>query len=264
MQDDPAGRGIRRLIEIMARLRDPEGGCPWDQAQSFASIAPYTVEEAFEVADAIAAGDMVGLREELGDLLLQVVYHARLAEEAGHFGFTEVAAAIADKMVGRHPRVFGNAGETVAAGQGSSWEALKAAERQRKATADGRRPGLLDGIAPGLTQLLQARKLQERAAGGGFDWPDATGPWDKVNEELAELSAAPQAAREEELGDLMFALVNLARHWRLDPEIALRKANAKFAARFRQMEAWLTEAGRQPADCTLAELETLWQRAKRV
>jgi len=262
MQDDAAGRALRHLIDLMARLRDPLRGCPWDRAQDFASIAPYTIEEAFEVADAIAVGDMAGLREEVGDLLLQVVFHARMAEEAGQFDFAAVAQGIADKLVARHPHVF--AGEWPRQDQGHerTWEALKAAERARKPSPAGEAPSALSGIPPGLSQLLRARKLQQRAARVGFDWPDAEGPSRKVDEELAELRAASAETRLEEFGDLLFAMVNLARHWRIDPEMALRRANGKFESRFRRMEAWLVEGGRRPEACSLEELEALWQRAK--
>jgi ATP diphosphatase len=253
---DPAG-GMPRLLEIMARLRAPDG-CPWDRAQDFASIAPYTIEEAYEVADAIAQGDMQALAGELGDLLLQVVYHAQLAQEAGHFGFSDVVARISDKMFARHPHVFGDAVVASAADQTRAWETVKAAER-----GDA---GVLDGIALALPALTRAVKLQARAARVGFDWPQAADVADKIAEEAAELAAACDGGRAEEVagefGDLLFAVVNLGRHLGLDPEAALRGTNAKFTRRFGYIEAELARQGRRPADSTLEEMETLWQAAK--
>jgi len=246
---------IRRLLAIMARLRDPVSGCEWDRAQSWSTIAPYTIEEAYEVADAIARDDAADLKDELGDLLLQVVFHARIAEEAGLFAFDDVVAAISDKMERRHPHIFGDA----AASPG--WEELKAAERTGKAAertgkADD---GALAGVAAGLPALLRAAKLQKRAARVGFDWPDAAGPRTKIDEELAEVAAATDAAhREEEVGDLLFAVVNWARHLGIDPEAALRRGNAKFERRFRAMEA----AAGPLAGRDLDALEALWVAAK--
>jgi ATP diphosphatase len=259
---DPAG-GTPRLLAIMARLRDPARGCPWDLQQDFASIAPYTIEEAYEVADAIARGDMDDLRDELGDLLLQVVYHARLAEEAGAFGFADVARGIADKMVRRHPHVFGAEGrDKTAADQTRDWEAIKAAERAARPAA----ASALDGVALGLPALTRAVKLQDRAARVGFDWPDAGAVLDKIAEETAELveaASAGDAARvAEEYGDLMFVMANLARHLRLDPEAALRAANAKFGRRFGEVEAALRRDGRTPDQSDLAEMDALWNAAK--
>lgn len=243
---------IRPLAEVMARLRDPDGGCPWDLEQDFQSIAPYTIEEAYEVADAIARGDMDGLREELGDLALQVVYHSQMAAEAGHFTLADVLADIAAKMVRRHPHVFGETEVADAAAQTAAWEALKAAEKPRAHA--------LDGVALGLPALLRAEKLQKRAARVGFDWPDATGPRAKIDEELVEVATAPEAAaRAEEIGDLLFAVVNWARHLGVDAESALRAANAKFERRFAAMEA-LGGAGFAALD--LDAKEALWQRAK--
>jgi ATP diphosphatase len=252
-----------RLIAVMARLRDPLSGCPWDLEQDFASIAPYTIEEAYEVADAIARGDMADLRDELGDLLLQVVYHARLAEEAGAFGFAEVARGIGDKMVRRHPHVFGDASrDKTAAQQARDWEAIKAAERAAAPTP----PSALDGVALGLPALTRAVKLQNRAARVGFDWPDAGAVLDKIAEETAELVEARAAADPsrvaEEFGDLMFVMANLARHLGVDPEAALRAANAKFTRRFQGVEAALRRAGRTPAQSDLAEMDALWDAAK--
>jgi ATP diphosphatase len=258
---DP-GAGGARLLEIMARLRDPATGCPWDVEQDFDSIAPYTVEEAYEVADAIARRDMGELRDELGDLLLQVVYHARMAEEAGIFDFAEVVRAISDKMVRRHPHVFGDADRDKSADeQTRDWERIKAAERE------ARPGGALAGIAVGLPALTRAVKLQDRAARVGFDWPDVGSVLDKVAEETRELVEARDegatARLAEEYGDLMFVMANLARHLKLDPEAALRAANAKFTRRFEAIEAALAVEGRSPRDATLAEMDALWDGAKR-
>jgi ATP diphosphatase len=239
------------LAAIMARLRDPERGCPWDVEQDFASIAPYTIEEAYEVADAIARGDMPGLADELGDLLLQVVFHSRMAQEAGHFALADVVAGICAKMIRRHPHVFGDGAPS------PGWEAIKAAERAEREPD----PSALAGVALALPALLRAEKLQKRAARTGFDWPDVTGVRAKIDEELAEVAAAPDAAaREEEVGDLLFAVVNLARHLGVDPETALRGANAKFERRFRAME---DRAGTDFPALSLDEKEALWQAVKR-
>lgn len=246
---------IERLVAIMARLRDPVSGCEWDVAQDFTSIAPYTIEEAYEVADAIARDDMGELKEELGDLLLQVVFHARIAEEAGHFALADVVAAISDKMERRHPHIFGD----VAEGGHHLWEQIKAAERAAKGQADIP-PGALDGVALGLPALLRAEKLQNRAARVGFDWPDQEGPRAKIDEEIAEIEAATTPAEtEDEVGDLLFSVVNWARKLGVDPEAALRGANAKFERRFKAMEA---EAGDAFPGLPLAEKEALWQAIK--
>lgn len=255
---DPEG-GLPRLLEIMQRLRDPATGCPWDIEQDFASIAPYTLEEAHEVADAIERQDWADLRGELGDLLFQVVYHARMAEEAGHFDFDDVTRAINDKMVARHPHVFGSESrDKSAAQQTEDWERLKAAER---GTAR-----VLDGVALGLPALTRAVKLQKRAARVGFDWPSTDEVLGKITEETAELVEAradlTQDEVEEEFGDLLFVMANLARHLQIDPEAALRRANAKFTRRFARIEDWLAETGRRPADSDLAEMDALWHRAK--
>lgn len=240
---------IAPLVAIMARLRDPARGCAWDVAQDFASIAPYTIEEAYEVADAITRGDMAGLRGELGDLLLQVVFHSRMAEEAGAFDLNAVISGICDKMTRRHPHVFGSGDET------PGWETIKAEER-----AEGGAKRTLDGVALALPALLRAQKLQKRAARTGFDWPDTTGCLAKVHEELAELAGATSdAERTEEGGDLLFAVVNLLRHEGVDAEGALRAANAKFERRFAAMEDAVGEAF---LGLSLEEKEALWQAAK--
>ncbi|HEX8232286.1 MAG TPA: nucleoside triphosphate pyrophosphohydrolase [Caulobacteraceae bacterium] len=256
---------IFRLLQVMARLRDPHGGCPWDLEQDFASIAPYTIEEAYEVADAIQRGDLGDLKEELGDLLLQVVYHARMAEEAGAFAFRDVAEAIAEKMVRRHPHVFGEDVVETAAHQTSRWEAIKAAERAGKAKAA---ESVLDGIPVGLPALTRAMKLTGRAARVGFDWPSPAEVIDKLKEETAELeaeiAAGDQAKAREEIGDLLFVVANLARKLGVEPEDALRSANAKFVRRFSHIEARLAEDGRKPNDSDLAEMDALWDEAKAV
>ncbi len=241
---------IERLIAIMARLRGPDG-CEWDREQTFATIAPYTIEEAYEVADAIARDDLAELKDELGDLLLQVVFHARIAEEQGAFAFTDVVAAISDKMERRHPHIFGDEKE----GGHHRWEEVKAQERAAR-SADS----MLDGVAVALPALLRAEKLQKRAARVGFDWPDAAGPRAKIDEELAEVEAATTPAEvADEIGDLLFATVNWARHHDVDPEAALRTATAKFERRFRAME---DAAGVAFAEMTLDEKEALWAGVK--
>ncbi|MDX1500031.1 MAG: nucleoside triphosphate pyrophosphohydrolase [Woeseiaceae bacterium] len=253
---------LEKLLEIMARLRDPQQGCPWDVDQDFASIAPYTIEEAYEVADAIARDDMPGLRDELGDLLLQVVFHARMAEEAGHFDFEAVAGSIAAKLLRRHPHVFGDSEERAAGQAKGDWERIKAAERQ-----DGDDASALAGVARALPALKRAEKLGKRAAGVGFDWDSRQGVRDKIREELDELGVAAgerdPARIEEELGDLLFAVVNLARHLDVDPERALDTANRKFEARFRDMEDALAADGRALADLGHEAMEREWRAAKR-
>ncbi len=263
MSDDGFARSadaLARLLGIMRRLRDPETGCAWDKVQTFATIAPYTIEEAYEVADAIQQDDIEALRDELGDLLFQVVFHSRMAEELGRFGFAEVADAIADKMVRRHPHLFGDAG----GGDAGNWEALKAAERAARA-GDGP-TSVLDGVPGALPALARADKLQRRAARVGFDWPDADAVLPKIDEELAEIAEARTVAPDpvaEEVGDLLFSVVNLARKLNVDPETALRYANSKFDRRFRGIEDALRADGRRPEDSTLEEMETLWVAAKR-
>ncbi|WCR08982.1 nucleoside triphosphate pyrophosphohydrolase [Paracoccus fistulariae] len=253
---------IARLIQIMAQLRDPKTGCPWDIEQDFASIAPYTIEEAHEVADAIDRKAWDELPAELGDLLLQVVFHAQMADEAGMFDFADCAAAISDKLVFRHPHVFGDESrDKSAAQQVKDWEAIKAAERAGKAER-----GTLDGVAQGLPALTRAIKLQNRAARVGFDWPGAGDVLDKITEETAELVEARDhlgaEALEEEFGDLLFVMANLARHLEIDPEQALRRANAKFTRRFEAIETALAAEGRRPEDSDLAEMDRLWDQAK--
>ncbi|PLK22985.1 nucleoside triphosphate pyrophosphohydrolase [Porphyrobacter sp. TH134] len=244
---------IDRLLAIMARLRDPERGCEWDLAQDFASIAPYTIEEAYEVADAIARSDMTDLRDELGDLLLQVVFHARMAEEAGHFAFNDVASAISAKMEARHPHIFAGAGGTM---DEARWEDLKAEERAAKGTDSA-----MDGVAIALPALMRAQELQKRAARTGFDWPDPSGSEAKITEEIEELKAATSDEnRAEEAGDLLFAVVNFIRAHGISAEDALRAANAKFERRFRAMEA-LAEG--KFSTLSLEAQETLWQSVKK-
>jgi ATP diphosphatase len=252
---------IMPLARIMARLRDPDTGCPWDIEQTFASIAPYTIEEAYEVADAIARNDMAALCDELGDLLLQVVFHARMAEQAGHFALSDVIDSISAKMIRRHPHVFGDNGVARQHGH-AQWEAIKAEERAAREPD----PSALAGVALALPALLRAEKLQKRAARTGFDWPDTQGVTEKIIEELKEVEEADSdKAREEEIGDLLFAVVNLARHLKVDPEAALRAGNAKFERRFRAMEtmAGETMAGDRFSGLSLEEKERLWQAAKK-
>ncbi len=258
---------VQRLLAVMAQLRNQRGGCPWDLEQNFATIAPYTIEEAYEVADAIERQDMAALKDELGDLLLQVVFHAQMAREAGSFDFTEVAAAISEKMIRRHPHVFGDLSIETADAQTKAWEEHKEHERRAKATAEGRAASVLDGVAAGLPALMRAQKLQRRAARVGFDWSSAQDVFLKIDEELSEikseLGVTPSPERLlDEVGDLLFAVVNLARHLEVDPEAALRHANGKFERRFRHVEDQLAAAGRDPAAASLDELEALWQRAK--
>ncbi len=255
--------GLPRLLEIMRRLRDPDSGCPWDIEQDFASIAPYTIEEAYEVADAIERAAWGELEGELGDLLLQVVYHAEMGAEAGLFDFHSIARAISAKMVARHPHVFGGESrEKSAAQQTRDWERIKAAERGRTRGQDG----VLDGVALGLPALLRAVKLQKRAARVGFDWPEVGPVLDKLAEEAAELVEArarlTQDAIEEEMGDLLFVMANLARHLGVEPEAALRRANGKFERRFKGIERALEEQGRRPEEASLEEMDALWNAEK--
>jgi MazG family protein len=255
-------RPIDRLIAIMARLRDREHGCPWDIEQTFATVAPYTVEEAYEVADAVERGDLTDLRDELGDLLLQVVFHARMAEEQGVFAFEDVARAINDKMIRRHPHVFSDETYASLAHQKQGWEELKAAERQQK----GRAASLLDDVPVGLPALTRAVKLSRRAAGVGFVWPSAKEVLDKLHEEVAELEAEIAAGdldkARQERGDVLFVVAHLARTLEVDPEDALRATNAKFTRRFRYIEARLAERGKTPEQSDLAEMDALWDEIR--
>ncbi|WP_089175530.1 nucleoside triphosphate pyrophosphohydrolase [Bosea sp. AS-1] len=268
-------RDIARLIEIMAALRTPGTGCPWDLEQDFASVAPYTVEEAYEVADAIARGDKLDLRDELGDLLLQVVFHARMAEEEGSFAFPDVVEAITSKLIRRHPHVFGDTRDLSPAEVKALWHRIKAQEKADKATAREaaglplreEESGVLAGVPHSLPALTRAWKLQARASTVGFDWNNARLVLDKIREETQEideaLASGDKAAIQEEIGDLLFVVANLARHVDADPEGCLAAANAKFERRFKGIEAALEANGRNPKDATLDELEALWQSVKR-
>jgi MazG family protein len=261
-----AAAAFEELARIMARLRDPDGGCPWDLEQDFATIAPYTIEEAYEVADAIERGDRAELRDELGDLLFQVMFHSRMAEEEGSFALADVVAAINDKMIRRHPHVFGETDVRTADQQTAAWEVMKAAERAKKAKPDAA-PSALDGVALSLPALLRAEKLQKRAARTGFDWTEAAHIFDKLEEETGEVKEAiasgDGAAIEDELGDLLFVAANLARRLNVDPEVALRKANSKFERRFRAMEAAAMADGVDFSALSLDEQEAYWQRVKK-
>ena len=264
MSEPPAAsRPIDRLLDVMARLRDPDTGCAWDVEQTFATLAPYTVEEAYEVADAIQRDDMKDLKEELGDLLLQVVFHARMAEEAGLFAFDDVADAITDKLLRRHPHVFGEEEQRTSGEQTRAWEVIKAEERAGK----GRAASALDDVPVGLPALTRALKLTKRAGRVGFDWPTVAEVLEKLDEEVAELRAEVDAgdlvAAREELGDLLFVCANLARKLEVEPEDALRGANAKFVRRFQSIERALAAQGRRPEAATLEEMEALWVAAKR-
>jgi ATP diphosphatase len=256
-------RDIGRLLDIMAALRTPGTGCPWDLEQSFETIAPYTIEEAYEVADAIARGDMADLCDELGDLLLQVVFHAEIAKARGAFDFGAVVEAITAKMIRRHPHVFGDARDLRPDQVKALWGEIKAAERASKPEAP---KAALAGVPLGMPGLTRALKLQERAGKVGFDWNDARAVIAKIREEIDEVEAELDAGREDlaqaEVGDLLFALANLARHLKADPEAALRGTNAKFERRFAYIEAALANLGKKPAEATLAEMDALWNEAK--
>jgi MazG family protein len=259
-----SGAEIGELLAIMRRLRDPNGGCPWDLEQNFATIAPYTIEEAYEVASAIEAGDYAALKDELGDLLLQVVFHAQMADEQGLFAFPDVVLAICDKMVRRHPHVFGDGAAKTPGAVTEAWADIKRRERAARPQAP---QGLLDDVPRALPALMRAIKLQNRAAEVGFDWPSAVFVTDKIAEETRELAEAASskdpAKTAEEFGDLLFAMANLARHLKLDPEDALRAANAKFMRRFKAIETGLAARGQTLEEATLNEMEALWQEAKR-
>jgi len=266
MTQPPSG-DIAELLEIMRRLRAPKGGCPWDLEQTFDTIAPYTVEEAYEVADAIARKDMAALKDELGDLLFQSVYHAQMASESGHFEFQDIVKAICAKMIHRHPHVFGDVKVDTSGEQTSRWEELKAVERAAKKASQGKTASVLDDLPAGLPELKQAEKFQKRAARVGFDWPDARQVLDKIEEEIGEIrevmaaGAAPERMADE-IGDLLFGAVNLARKSGVDPGMALRGTNLKFERRFRRIEELLAAEGRRPEQATLDEMEALWVRAK--
>lgn len=273
-------RGLARLVAIMAALRTPITGCPWDLEQTFETIAPYTIEEAYEVADAIERGDLADLKEELGDLLLQVVYHSQMAGETGAFAIDDVIAGISDKMLRRHPHVFGSPEERAAGAEPDFWARIKAKEKAAKAverarlggasgpSVDATPPSLLDDVPAGLPGLTRAVKLQDKAARVGFDWPDIGPVFGKLHEEIAELEAeiaAGDTAKsriEDELGDLLFVVANLARHLDVDPENAIRRANAKFTRRFRHIEARLAENGSSPAQSTLEEMDGYWNEIR--
>lgn len=258
---------ISKLITIMQRLRNPDGGCAWDLEQNFTTIAPYTIEEAYEVAEAIESGDMIHLKDELGDLLFQVIFHAQMAQEKGHFDFADVVESICEKMIRRHPHVFDGAEYRSSEEQTKAWETQKAQERKQK----NHSASILDGVTPGLPSLTRAIKLQNRAARVGFDWPDTAQVLDKLNEEMAELSQELVLANKgadnrdkiiEEFGDMMFVYANLARHMKLDPESALRSANHKFERRFKQVEQLAAAQGQELENMTLEEMDQLWDKVK--
>jgi ATP diphosphatase len=263
-------RDIVRLIEIMAALRTPGSGCPWDLEQNFETIAPYTIEEAYEVADAIGRGDLDDLKDELGDLLLQVVFHARMAEEQGSFAFGDVVQAINEKLIRRHPHVFGDKGGMATHEVNVQWDQIKAQEKAARAAAGTSpapgRDGALAGVSPGLPALARALKLQQKAGKVGFDWNNPKAVLAKIREEADEIDAALEVGERDkvagEIGDLLFAMVNLARHLDVDPETALRTTNLKFERRFAAIEAALAAAGKKPSDASLAEMDALWDQAK--
>jgi ATP diphosphatase len=267
--DDAPSDAMDALLRVMARLRDSKTGCPWDKEQDFATIAPYTIEEAYEVADAIERGDMAALKDELGDLLFQVVFYAEMAQELGAFDFHDIVRGITEKMVRRHPHVFGERAVISELEQRAAWERHKADERKRDAAEHRAKHGALDGVARALPALMRACKLQRRAAREGFDWPDLAPVFAKIEEEITEVRAElsketkNQDAIREEIGDLLFACVNLARHLDTDPEAALRHGNDKFEARFRAVEAELARRGSSPAQSSLAEMDEIWDEVKR-
>lgn len=266
-QQSSAAEAFLKLLEIMAKLRDPQGGCPWDLEQSFRTIVQHTIEEAYEVADAIEQDDLQSLKSELGDLLFQTVFYAQMAREAGSFDMAEVIRGLNDKMIKRHPHVFGQVSIADAEQQTHAWEKQKAEERAADAAAKGVKPSAIDGVIPGLPALTRAEKLQKRAARVGFDWPEPAQVLDKIAEETLEIRAAleenlPKDSVAEEIGDLLFAVVNLARHLQIDSEGALRAANRKFERRFRRVEEILAAQGKEPAGSTLDEMEAAWVEAK--
>jgi MazG family protein len=263
-EDDPELSDVQELLAIMRRLRDPKAGCPWDLEQDFGTIAPYTIEEAYEVASAIEDKDYGALKDELGDLMLQVVFHSQMADEKGLFSFPDVVQAICQKMIRRHPHVFARGPADTPQAVRAAWEDIK---RQERADKGGQAGSLLDDVPTALPALMRAIKLQNRAAEVGFDWPSAVTVADKIAEETRELAEAAESGQQpkvaEEFGDLLFAMANLARHLKLDPEDALRSANAKFVRRFKVIEAGLRAKGRTPEEASLEEMEALWQEAKR-
>ena len=266
-QQSSAAEAFLKLLEIMAKLRDPQGGCPWDLEQSFRTIVQHTIEEAYEVADAIEQDDLESLKSELGDLLFQTVFYAQMAREAGSFDMAEVIRGLNDKMIKRHPHVFGQVSIADAEQQTHAWEKQKAEERAADAAAKGLKPSAIDGVIPGLPALTRAEKLQKRAARVGFDWPEPAQVLDKIAEETQEIRAAleeklPRDSVAEEIGDLLFAVVNLARHLQIDSEGALRAANRKFERRFRRVEDILHAQGKEPAGSTLDEMGAAWVQAK--
>ncbi len=265
--NEPQKYNIDDLLEIMAKLRNPEKGCPWDIEQNFKSIAPYTIEEAYEVDEAIRAGDMPALQDELGDLLFQTVFHGQMAAEAGHFTFSDIVHGISEKMVRRHPHVFDDRTIEDADAQTEAWEMQKAKERIEKAETKGETPSVLDGVSLSLPATMRAVKLQKRAARVGFDWSETIQVLDKIEEEASELREAyadgePKERIEEEFGDMLFVICNLARHLKIDPEEALRSANAKFDRRFRYIEQELAKIGKSPEASTLEEMDNFWNLAK--
>lgn len=267
MEDKNTAPAMNKLLQIMERLRDPENGCPWDLEQTFSTIAPHTIEEAYEVAEAIADNDMQELKSELGDLMFQVVFYAQMAKEQGDFDFNEVVDAISEKMIRRHPHVFGDKSIKTADAQTKAWEEVKAEERAAKADGKTERHSALDGVAKTLPALTRAIKLQNRAARVGFDWPDTDPVFDKINEELEEFKDEirkneSREALEDEFGDILFAVANLGRHLSIDPETALARTNKKFTDRFQKIEQLLDQQGKTPAQSNLEEMDNLWNKVK--
>lgn len=268
MTDNVTHKSLQALLDVMTRLRNPDGGCPWDLEQTFRTIAPCTIEEAYEVADAIEQDNMDLLREELGDLLLQVVFHSQMAREAGHFTFADVAQGIANKLISRHPHVFGDVDAKTAEKVLQNWETIKATERDRKAAGSGQAASALDGVAIGLPALTRAEKLQKRAARVGFNWHTVDGVLEKFVEEIGEIRAEMKRTPQNkehlagEIGDLLFVVANLARWLKIDPEEALRRTNSKFDRRFREVERRLSLRGKKPEESTLEEMDSLWDEIK--
>ncbi|MCC3306058.1 nucleoside triphosphate pyrophosphohydrolase [Sneathiella sp. HT1-7] len=267
MSENKASTPIDQLLDIMSKLRNPDGGCPWDLEQNFETIAPHTIEEAYEVAEAIAKNDMTELKDELGDLMFQVVFYAQMAKEAGDFDFNDVIAAISEKMIRRHPHVFGNADIATAEAQTTAWEETKAQERAEKGKNSNKAPSALDGVAKALPALTRAVKLQKRAARVGFDWPSIAPVFDKIEEELGELRTEIDTNGghdriAEEYGDLLFVLANLGRHLDLEPETVLRAANRKFIRRFQFVEQRIENKGKILEECSLEELDSVWNEIR--